>query len=755
MNQKFNITGMSCSACSASVEKNVSKMEGVKNVSVNLLTNSMNVEYDEAVTGNKEIIDTVVHAGYGAALHSETQQAAVNSAPQDELKNMKQRFFTSLVFLVPLMYLAMGPMIGIPVPTVFSGHKNILILLFTQFLLLLPIMAVNRKYYTKGFKTLLHRSPNMDTLIAVGSGAAVVFGIFIIYKIAYQTGHGTGMAGEHPDVYFESAGTILTLITLGKYLEARSKGKTSEAIAKLVRLAPDTANILRGGKENMVAVRDVQVGDIVVIRPGESIPVDGVVTQGSSSVDESALTGESMPVEKSEGDSVMAASVNKTGAFQFRATRVGEDTALSKIISLVEEAAASKAPISRLADKISGIFVPVVMGIAVLTAIIWALAGQPMEAVVTAGISVLVISCPCALGLATPVAVMAAAGRGASEGILIKSGEALETAHKAQVVVLDKTGTVTEGKPAVTEILPTAGVAEIELLQAAAMAEKLSEHPLAEAVLACAAQAGVEAQQPDLFRAVSGRGVSAQLGETRVLAGNLAFMQENAVDFGELTARAEELSQEGKTALYFAQSKAGGEAKALGILAAADRIKAGSKEAVRRLQEMGLELVLLTGDSTKTAEAVGKELGISRVRAEVLPQDKEQEVRALQDSGKRVIMVGDGINDAPALVRADVGIAIGAGTDVAVESADIVLMKSDLNDVAGAISLSRATIRNIKQNLFWAFFYNVIGIPIAAGVFYPAFGLKLSPMIAAAAMSFSSVFVVTNALRLRSKKLTG
>ena len=757
MNQKYNVTGMSCSACSAAVEKSVKKLEGVEDVNVNLLSNSMTVHFDESILDDNGIISAVESAGYGASVFTHGAAAAAQKTVdpvQEELKSMRTRLIVSFAFWIPLMYLAMHHMlkewIGLPVPDMiknaFHGAENGIPFAFTQLLLLLPIVYVNRKYFQVGFKTLWKRSPNMDSLIAIGSTAAIAYGIFAIYKIGYALGAGDMAVVDHylMDLYFESAGTILTLITLGKYLEARSKGKTSEAISKLMDLAPKTAEVLRDGKEVDIPVEQVRVGDIVLIRPGKSIPVDGVIVEGSSAVDQSALTGESIPVEKTVGDSVIAATLNKTGFFKMEAQKVGGDTTLAQIIELVEEASSSKAPIAKLADKISGVFVPVVIGIALLAAVVWLLLGQSFEFALSIAIAVLVISCPCALGLATPVAIMVGTGKGASNGILIKSAEALETAHTVSAVVLDKTGTITEGKPRVTDIVPAPGIQEQELLAAAASIEKPSEHPLAEAIVERAAELALELSPVGEFQAVSGRGILTSSGGEPYAAGNLALMQEQKVDTGLLQQQAEAFSEQGKTSLFFAK---GG--RLLGVIAVADVIKPTSRQAVRELTAMGIDVVMLTGDNKRTAEAIRRQMGINRVVAEVLPQDKEEEVRSIQESGKRVAMVGDGINDAPALARADVGIAIGAGTDIAIESADIVLMKSDLMDVVTAIQLSRATIRNIKENLFWAFFYNSIGIPLAAGVFYVLLGWKLNPMFAAAAMSLSSVCVVTNALRLK------
>ena len=752
MNQKFNVTGMTCSACSARVEKGVRKVAGVKEVNVNLLTNSMTVGYDETATDDNQIIRAVVDAGYNASSYVRGAEAGVKSGKdqaspmEDQMRNMKLRLIVSAAFLVPLLYLAMGRMLGFPLPAALTGMENAVNTAFLQLLLTIPIVYVNRAYYQHGFKTLAHGAPNMDSLIAIGSAAAVVYGVFAIFQIGYGMGHNAMELVEQysMDLYFESAGTILTLITLGKFLETRSKGKTSEAIRKLMDLAPKTATVLRDGQEKEIPVADVAVDDLVLVRPGQSIPVDGVIVEGSSSVDQSALTGESIPVEKQAGDTVIAASINKAGFFKFKAQKVGDDTTLAKIIELVDEASSSKAPIAKLADKVSGIFVPVVIAIAVVATAVWLLLGQPFSFALSIGIAVLVISCPCALGLATPVAIMVGTGRGASNGILIKSAEALEVAHTVKTVVLDKTGTVTEGKPRVTDIVPAEGVGEERLLQIAASIEKPSEHPLADAIVEKAKDEGTALISTESFTSVPGRGVEAKLNGRTYAAGNLAFMGERKIDAGAFRNTAEAFAGDGKTPLYFAD-----ESRLLGVVAAADVVKPTSKAAIEQFKKMGIDVVMLTGDNRKTAEAIRRQLGIDRVVAEVMPQDKEGEIRAIQQSGKKVAMIGDGINDAPALARADVGIAIGAGTDIAIDSADVVLMKSDLMDAVTAIELSRATIRNIKQNLFWAFFYNSIGIPLAAGVFYYLLGWKLNPMFGAAAMSMSSVCVVSNALRLR------
>ena len=753
---KFAIQGMTCSSCSSHVEKAVSKLEGIQNVNVNLLSNNMTVNYDETILDDKTIIQAVIHAGYGATCEMPKQRKKKQEKADDKtelITNMKKRLIISICFLVPLMYIAMYHMFqqwfGISVPPmitkVFHGAENAINFGLTQFLLLLPILYVNRNYFIVGFKRLFKGSPNMDSLIAIGSGAATVYGIFAIYMIGYGLGHHQMELVERyrMDLYFESAGTILTLITLGKYLETKSKGKTSDAIRKLMDLAPKTATVIRDNKEIEIDLEEIVVGDILVIRPGGSIPVDGIVIEGTSSVDQSSITGESIPVEKAEGDSVVSGTINKTGYFKMKATKVGDNTTLSQIIKLVEEASNSKAPTAKIADKVSAIFVPTVIAIAVLTIIIWLIVGQSFAFALTMGIAVLVISCPCALGLATPVAIMVGTGKGAENGILIKSAESLELLHLVDTVVLDKTGTITEGKPKVTDIITT--LKEQELLKIAGSLEKNSEHPLAEAILQKAKEESIELFEIKEFVAVSGRGVKGNIEGENYIGGNLAFMKENNIDINTITLQSEQLLKQGKTVLYFSN-----ENDVIGMVAVADTIKPTSYQAIEELKEKKLEVVMLTGDNKIVAETIGKELGIDKVVSEVLPQDKEKEVAKLQKQGKKVAFIGDGINDSPALVKADVGIAIGSGTDIAIESADIVLMKDNLLDSVKAIALSKAVIRNIKMNLFWAFFYNTIGIPIACGIFYPIFGLKLNPMIGAAAMSLSSVCVVTNALRLRN-----
>lgn len=750
MEENYRVTGMTCAACSAAVERAVKKVPGVQKAEVNLLDGSMVAEYDEAKTNAQDIIHAVEQAGYGASLPTAKTSAASapaedpQKAQQAELHSMKVRLAVSFAFLIPLMWVSMGHMMGLPLPAFLSGMEGAIPFALTQLLLTLPILYVNRKYYQVGYKTLLHGSPNMDSLIAIGSTAAVVYGIFALYRMGWAMGTGDMATVEkyHMDLYFESAGTILTLITLGKFLEARAKGKTGAAIRALLDLAPKTALVVRNGVEVEIPAEQVQPGDVVAIRPGMRIPVDGTVLDGSSAVDESAITGESIPVEKQPGSKVIAATINKSGAFTFRAEQVGEDTTLARIVELVRQAGAGKAPIAKLADRVSGVFVPVVIGIAVLAFAAWMLAGQSLEFALSRGIAVLVISCPCALGLATPVAIMVGTGKAARLGILFHNAEALENAHHIDTVVLDKTGTITEGRPQVTDIAPAGGTAD-ELLTAAASLEHSSEHPLAEAIVEYAAARNLPVRPVSGFAALPGRGLRAVLDGEQWLAGNARLMQEQGVELGEASARADELAGQGKTPLFFAC-----EGRLAGVIAVADVVKSTSAAAIRELSRMGVDVWMLTGDNARTAEAIRRQLDIPHVQAEVLPQDKEEAVRRLQKEGRRVAMVGDGINDAPALVRADVGIAIGAGTDVAIESADVVLMKSDLWDVVTALRLSRSVIRNIRENLFWAFFYNAVGIPLAAGALWPMFHLALNPMFGAAAMSLSSVCVVSNALRL-------
>lgn len=738
MKQIFQVTGMSCAACAGHVEKAVSKLDGVEAVGVNLLLGSMSVTYHENAVTDDEIIAAVVAAGYGAQRGSDTDRGKANSQQDKALLAMRRRLLWSVVLLVPLFYLAMGHMLSLPVPHFFfADMRGFYTFVAVQLALLIPILILNRTYFTVGFSRLVKGSPNMDTLVALGAAAGIVYSLLTVFF---------GKVDIHmPDLYFESAGMILTLVTVGKYLEQRSKGQTTNAITSLLALAPESAVIKRDGKEITVKAEEIACGDIVIVRQGGKIPVDGIVTAGGATVDESALTGESLPAEKTVGDNVTSATVSRSGYLEFRATRVGSDTTLSQIVQLMEAAASSKAPISRLADRISAVFVPVVITIALAAALLWYFAGHmPLHFCLSIGIAVLVISCPCALGLATPVAIMVGTGKAAEQGILIKSAESLELMHRVGAVVLDKTGTVTQGKPQVTDILCAEGITTEDLLCVAASVEQPSEHPLAQAVIDEAKERHIPLCAVSRFTAVPGGGVQAQLHGANIYAGNGRFMALTGVGTGALRQAAEKLAQEGKTPLFFAE-----EERLLGVIAVADTVKNDSAAAIARLQELGREVVLLTGDNERTAQAVAAQIGVGNVLAQVLPQDKAQCVADLQSEGKLVAMVGDGVNDAPALAKADVGLAIGAGTDIAIESADIVLMKSTLRDVVTAVELSGAVLKNIRQNLFWAFFYNAIGIPVAAGILYPAFGLTLNPMIAAAAMSLSSVCVVSNALRLR------
>lgn len=766
-NSRFTVTGMTCSACSSYVEKCVSKLEGVKNVSVNLLAENMQVEYDEAVLKDNDIVKAVKKAGYGAKALDKKEGSKtdkindhnITGQLKKESDSLRLRLILSVVFWLLLMYVAMGHMIyewlGISVPqwemNYLHGNENAMIFALVQVVLLVPILCLNSKYFTNGFRMLFNKSPNMDSLIAIGSSAAVVYGVFAMFQMAYGLGH-TDMAlveTYRNDLYFESAGTIVTLITVGKYLEAKSKGKTSEAIQKLMKLAPKTVTVIRNQEEVVIEASEMVVGDIFVVRPGEQIGADGVVMEGHSTVDESALTGESIPVEKMEKSSVLSASMNLNGTIKVEAVKVGGDTAFSKILEIVDKASASKAPIARLADKIAGIFVPIVMGIALVTCVLWLAFGSSVTFALSSAIAVLVVSCPCALGLATPVAIMVGTGKGAGAGLLIKSGEALERAHSVDVVVLDKTGTITKGKPVVTEVVTIDKAKESRLLEVAYALEKSSEHPLAEAIIQYCVEK--ETGKPECvdFLAVPGKGVQGKIDGSPYFGGNEKMVESKGLTIPkELLEKSSALAANGKTPMYF-----GDEKEVLGFVAVADVVKETSKEAIDKLKALSVKVVMLTGDQKLTAEAIGREVGVDEVYAGVLPEEKGQVIENLQNKGLKVAMVGDGINDAPALALSDVGIAIGAGTDVAMESADIILMKNDLLDVVNAIKLSKAVIRNIKQNLFWAFFYNCIGIPLAAGVFYPLWGIKLSPMFGAFAMSMSSLFVVSNALRLRYLKL--
>ena len=768
--EKYTIGGMHCAACSAAVERAVHKLNGVEDVAVNLLTNSMQVSYDEGKLKSADIVQAVEQAGYSASIMPgsgggsaegvttaqgnfapplENPALAGEAARRDfaekERLDMLRRLQVSIFFCLPLFYLSMGHMMGWPLPACFLGLENALIFGLTQFLLLIPILAINHRYFSSGWKSLVHKSPNMDALIALGSAAATLYGIYALYKIAYGLGWQDWAMVEtfSMDLYFESAGTILTLISLGKYLEAKAKSKTSSAISALLDLTPQEATRIRDGQEERVRVEDLEVGDILMVRTGEAVPVDGSILEGQAALDESALTGESLPLAKGPGDQVTGATLVQAGYFRMRAEKLGQDTTLAKIIALVEEASSSKAPIAKIADQVSAVFVPAVMAISLVTLVVWLVLGAGLEQALSMAIAVLVISCPCAMGLATPTAIMVGTGRGAKQGILIKSAQALESTGGLTSLLLDKTGTITEGKPQVTDLVPLT-VSESQLLQLAYSLEKLSEHPLAAAIVQKAEAEGITSFEVENFGQEAGQGIYGEIAGQQVLAGNLKLLEKSGLASPDLQAERDRLAQEGKTPLFFARAS-----QVIGLIAVADVIKADSAEAIADLKGLGLKLAMVTGDNQQTAEAIRRKVGLDQVVADVLPQDKDREVARLQLDGERVGMVGDGINDAPALARADCGIAIGAGTDVAIESADIVLMSSSLKAVATAVKLSRATLRVIKQNLFWALIYNVICIPVAAGLFYPAFGLKLSPMLAALAMSFSSVFVVTNALRLR------
>lgn len=770
---KFDVGGMTCAACQAHVDRAVSKLDGVQSVAVNLLAGSMLVDYDPAQISPDDICTAVDRAGYSASPVSTGTEAAPNGSAQARsgaahmesptkkleatASAMRTRLIISIIFLIPLFYIGMGHMLGWPLPSVFTDHTHSMTLALTELVLLIPIVYVNDAYFIYGFKSLAHGAPTMDALIAVGATASIAWSLYAMFIMADQLATGQvheAMMTSMDNLYFESAGTILSLVTVGKYLETRSKSKTGGAIEALIDLAPKTATIVAdNGTETTVDVDSILPGQVLRVRPGESIPVDGVVLEGSSAVDESALTGESIPVEKTAGDTVNAATVNRTGSFTFRATRVGADTSLAKIIQLVEDANATKAPIARMADKVAGVFVPVVFAISAVTFAVWMALTSSVNEALTSAVAVLVISCPCALGLATPVAIMVGTGKGAEMGILFKSAEALENLRNVGTVVLDKTGTVTRGKPAVTDIVaavradgsPT--MSEKALLKLAAALERQSEHPLAEAIMAECETRGIVARMVEDFAAVPGRGVTAREGQNVIAAGNVRLM--NELGAGVPAGLAEQFATEGKTPLFFAKN-----GELVGTIAVADEVKETSAEAIAALRKLGVDVRMLTGDNRVTAEAIARRVGLTseQVIADVLPADKERHVRELQNAGGKVAMVGDGINDSPALARSDVGLAIGTGADIAKEGADVVLMRSDLMDVARAIELSRATIRNIKQDLFWALFYNGIGIPLAAGVFFPLTGWQLSPMFGAAAMSLSSVCVVSNALRLRTFK---
>lgn len=746
----FTVTGMTCASCSARVEKAVSKLAGVNQAAVNLLTNSMEVNYDETQLTSENIIKAVEDAGYGASVKNSKKTNAKSNATgvEDEVKSAKLRLIWSVVFLIPLFYISMGHMMGLPLPEFMHGTQNAITFAFTQFLFTVPIVFINFHYFKNGFKNIVKLSPNMDSLIALGSTAAVVYGIVAIYRIGWGLGH-NDMELVHQysmDLYFESAGTILTLITLGKFLESKAKRKTTDAITKLINLRPQRAVVIREGKTIEVSVDEVTENDIVAVKQGSTMPVDGVIVKGSCIVDESIITGESMPVEKTVGDNVIGATINKSGYVEVKATKIGENSTLSQIIKLVEEASATKAPVAKLADKISGVFVPIVIAIAVVSSVVWLLLGYGAEFSLSTGIAVLVISCPCALGLATPTAIMTGTGRGAQMGVLIKSAEALQTAGHINTVVLDKTGTITMGKPYVTDVI-TFDVTEKYLIDVATSVEQLSEHPLAYSVTEYGKKCNYTKINVTNFESYGGMGVSASVNDSVIYAGNIKLMNKNNIDVSKCQSTISQLSAQGKTPLFFAENNS-----IIGIIAVADIVKDSSKHAVKELKHMNIDVVMLTGDNKSTANAIGRSCGIDNVVAEVLPQDKEEKVRELQQKKRMVAMVGDGINDAPALAKADVGVAIGAGTDIAIDSADVVLVKSSLIDVVKLIQLSRATMRNIKENLFWALIYNAIGIPLAAGVFFSLLGWRLNPMYGAAAMCFSSVCVVLNALRLRTFK---
>ena len=756
-NQEFKISGMTCAACSRAVEKSVSKLGGVSKANVNLMTEKLQVEYEANQLSEAEIIQAIEKAGYqGEKVVSydslEEKQRPIDTKEykkEEERKRLWLQFIISAIFTVPLLYISMGPMIGLPLPGFLVGVDNAMNMAITQLLLTLPVIIAGHRFYKVGYKTLFHGSPNMDSLIALGTSAALLYGLFAIYQIntGLQTGNLEVVKMYAHDLYFESAAVIITLILLGKYLETIAKGKTSEAIKKLIGLAPKTAIVIRQDQEVEIPIHEVRVGDVLLVRPGQKIPVDGVIVRGHTTVDESMLTGESIPVDKEEGDFVTGASMNKTGAIYLEAKKVGKDTALAQIIRLVEEAQGSKAPIAKMADVISGYFVPIVLGIAILSGGLWFFFSHSIIIALTMSISVLVIACPCALGLATPTAIMVGTGKGAEHGVLIKSGTALETSHKVQTIVFDKTGTLTKGVPEVTDIISTSEFSEPELLRLAASAEKGSEHPLGQAIVKCGEEKEILFIPLEFFKAIPGYGIEVVMEGKRLWIGNKKLMLNQGLGIQKVTEKAEQLATQGKTPMYITDGE-----KVLGIIAVADVLKENSIQVIEKLEAMKIEVVMMTGDNQKTAEAIAKNVGIHRVLAEVLPEDKASEIKKLQQEQKIVAMVGDGINDAPALAQADVGIAIGTGTDVAMESADIVLMKSDLFDVVTALELSQSTIRNIKQNLFWAFFYNAVGIPIAAGVLYALGGPRLNPMIAAAAMSFSSISVLLNALRLKTFK---
>ena len=740
MKETIKINGMTCAACASRIEKVVGRIDGVQEINVNFATERLSVDIDPAKTNMEAVGAAVRKAGYDYETIKKTAVDEDKIKKEKEISTMYKKLVVAMAFALPLLYIAMGPMLplgGLPIPEIINPDTNPLNFALTQLVLLIPILIAGNRFYKVGFRAIKLLSPNMDSLVAIGTSAAVIYSLYSTYMIA----QGDHMAAHN--LYYESAGVIIALVMFGKYLEAVSKGKTGDAIKKLMGLAPKTAIVIKDNQEIEIPIEEVLPGDHIVVKPGGKIPVDGIVVSGNTSIDESMLTGESMPVSKKEGDGVFAATINTTGVIQFKATKVGSDTALAQIIKLVEDAQGSKAPIAQMADVVSGIFVPVVVIIATLSLIGWMLAGYSFAFAIKTFISVLVIACPCALGLATPTAIMVGTGKGAENGILIKGGEALETTHKIQTIIFDKTGTITEGKPEVTDVI-AASMEEDRLLQLTASAEKSSEHPLGEAIVKGAADKNIELLPVTEFDSITGQGIRVKIEDMELLAGNLRLMEANKIDIGHLQADADRLAGEGKTPMYIAIDQ-----RAEGIIAVADVVKKSSKAAIKKLQDMGIEVAMITGDNKRTAEAIGKQVGISRILSEVMPQDKADEVKKIQAEGKSVAMVGDGINDAPALAQADVGIAIGSGTDVAIESADIVLMHSDLMDVPTAIQLSKATIRNIKQNLFWAFAYNTAGIPLAAGLLYIFGGPLLNPMFAAAAMSLSSVSVVTNALRLK------
>ena len=749
--QLLDITGMSCSACSSRIEKVVNRMQGVEQMSVNLLKNNAHVTFDESVVDEKAIIARIEKLGFGARVHAANVAAPVSQqdTAAQEMEEMRQRLIGSLLFAGLVFYQHMGRMWGWPLPSFILGQENELINALLQMLWCIPVLFIDRKYFIHGVRNLLSGAPNMDSLIAVGSGASFIYGLYSVFGMAYAFGHNRLdlLPGFADALYFEASAVILALVTVGKFMEARAKSHTSDAIKALMNLTPKTALVERHGLQGEIPVEEVVTGDVLIVKSGASVPVDGKIIEGSAALDESALTGESLPVDKTIGDKVIGGTINRSGYFKMEATAIGADTALAKIIALVDEATSSKAPIAKLADKVSGYFVPAVIGIAVLAAVVWLVLGASWHFALTIAISVLVISCPCALGLATPTAIMVGTGRGAKSGILIKSATALETAHKIDTVILDKTGTITAGKPVVTDILPIK-ITGNELLAFAAGLEKLSEHPLGEAIVAAAEAKQLVLPEAGNYKQIPGQGVTAELAGAECAAGNLKLLEALNVDVSSLMERYDKLAAQGKTPLYFVRA-----GELLGCIAVADTVKPTSREAIGKLQAMGLRVLMVTGDNQATAEAIRAQVGVDEAVAQVLPQDKEAVIRKLQQEGHIVAMVGDGINDAPALARADIGIAIGAGTDIAIEAADMVLIKSDLLDVAKAICLSRRVMTNIKENLFWAFIYNAVGIPFAAGVFYTAFGWLLNPLIAAAAMSCSSVSVVTNALRLRFIKL--